>query len=103
MFNLTPLFEGQSQEKHLQTIKDNVAQIAGRLYSSDSQVIADKLELMEQAVRISDKKEREAFVSLISKWHYHATVQVESHKALNCVKAQLESMTRGREPSRNHQ
>ena len=99
MFNLTPLFEGQSQDKHLQTIKENIAQIAGRLYSSNDQVIADKLELMEQAVRISDKKEREAFVSLISKWHYNATVQVDSHSALNCVKAQLESMTRGRNPS----
>ena len=91
---LTPLFEGETHEKHLRTIKENVQIIGGRLYGNKEQAIADKLGLMEHAVRIKDEKEREAFVSLISKWFCAANVQAEAYQAINCVKAQLESLAK---------
>ena len=92
--NLTPLFEGESHEKHLRTIKENIENAGGRLYGNKEQLVADKLNLMEHAVRIKDEAERGAFVALISKWSYVASVQVEAYEALKCVKAQLESLAK---------
>ena len=91
---LSPLFEGGTQEKQLRTIIENVEIVGGRLYGNKEQAIADKLTLMEHAVKIKDEKEREAFVLLISKWFYVANVQAEAYKALNCIKSQLDTLAK---------
>lgn len=97
--NLAPLFEGQPQEKHLRTIKENIELVAGRLYGTRDQAIADKLQLMECAVRIKDEKERDAFVAVVNKWFYVANVSAEAYTALSRIKAQLESLDKKENPS----
>lgn len=89
---LNPLWESDSHEKRLQTIKENVEIVSGSLYGSDSLVMADKLSLLEYAVGIKDEKDRGEFVSLIGKWRYVANLQVEAHKALKSIAAQLANL-----------
>jgi hypothetical protein len=57
---LTPLFEGETHEKHLRTIKENVEIIGCRLYGNKEQAIADKLGLMEHAFDAQWKQFRQA-------------------------------------------
>lgn len=97
--NLTPLFEGQNQEKNWQTIKENMERIAGRLASSKDHEMQERIELLEYAVRIVDKDVREAFVRLIGKWFYGVTVRSEAYKDLHYVNGQIDSLTKKAESS----
>lgn len=89
---LAPLFESDSHEKRLQTIRANVEIVSGRLWGSGDLVVADKVSLLEHAVTINDKKDRDEFVGLIGKWHYIANLQIEAHKALKSITAQLATL-----------
>jgi hypothetical protein len=97
--SLTPLFEGDTQKKRLGTIKENIECTRCALYGTMATATHDKLELMEYAVRIKDEKDREAFVSLISKWFYRSKLQIDAYEALGFIMAQLESMKEKAESS----
>jgi hypothetical protein len=92
--NLTPLFEGESRAKHLSTIAQNLEMVCGRLLGSGEQYAIDRLRLMEHAVKIENKQEREAFVDLISKWAFLADRQNEAARAGRCVIAQVQSLVK---------
>lgn len=73
-------------------IKNDLELVVGRLCCSKEGIIANKLELMEHAVKIADEGERKAFVSLINQWFYAAGAQLEAYETLKRVFPKLEWM-----------
>lgn len=90
--NMKPLYESDSLGEMAIKIKDNIGSIASELYASKDQVTLDKIELLEFAVEIEDKKTRDEFVSLISKWHSRATESAEAYDCLKSISKQIDAM-----------
>ena len=87
--SLLPLLHCESHEDRVRTILRNVDSVARQLYGSAEQAMAEKLRLMEYAVKIEDAENRQAFVNLINKWHSESQVRVDIRKDLVFIKEQL--------------
>lgn len=87
--NLKPLFSGETQAESAKTIDENLANIAGRLFSTPSAISSERIRLLEIAVQIGDAETRGDFVGLVNRLKFLEELQVEAHEAIGIVRKQL--------------